>query len=1168
MALATSIRIAVLCTVLALGLAGSAYAQKNSSPIQVTGDGSLVWVVNPDSDSVTKIDAATNSFVAEFPVGDQPRTLALDDTNGWLYVTNHGSLDLTPKPSPDTVMRLDQTSGSVQETHQLPFGCAPFGVVVRETGGGNEVYVSCQSMQQVIVLDQDLGATPIATISLDWPDPRNMVLSADGSRLYVAHFLTREPSSSAHVSEIDTTLTPPQVVRVLEISVDTTTCETVNSGRGVLNQLMGINLTPAGAPASVANQLWVGGIIENDFNKGLFSRDKRFGGVPSPSFCQGGKNDGEPCQGDADCSGGICEATPTAKSRSLFKAAWEDLTRMAIYKIDLGTGGVVGKIDIDAGNNATDIVFSQDGSTAYTVDQYLHSLHIFNTARGQGTDPGSVFAPVSAKGPGGADPSEFCTGDPFDTVPEDPFILTPQVQIVPFKEDPLFVNASVANTGNDYLVTTAQMRAVPDGVGTHPHGVALDPNGAKLYVANFFSRNLTVVKVDGFFCPPPGNEACQSRLDCEGCVPRVLAVVPTIQAGTDPLPPQILDGKILFHTGAREATAGPGAGSPVAVPRFNFDDPNVIEPVGLVTSTSNFGSGIACASCHPEGGMDGRVWDLSGLGVTTRSVMDLRGRASFKPGVCTAPAATTCTTDSECLNNGVGTCSNDPNQICELDIQCGSCEVGSPSAGEFCIADADCGELFTCETTSCTAAKCRPVSIDDIPRNVINTDDFFNPMGTIHWNGDQDEVEDFEGAFKVLMGASDCDGNEHLPDVCLGALVRAGTVARPQATAAALADTNRGLSPRLDHMADYVYTLTSFVRNPNLGPGGPSADAQAGREIFNSAITGCAECHNGPSPSNQQFTDKAPLASHPLGIPGGAASNNPFLRHNVGTFNEFDLADPGVVAEELGQFHNSVIPIPGPRDPLIDFVTPTLIDVWNGAPYNHDGGAATLFQGVFPCNSGTDECGGSDAGKNINDQHGATSRLTPQQLLLLVEFLKAPHGPIGSGSGTAPATPFKRLNKVKVKFGPAESADDSFDLKATLVLPPASTLDLVDQVLPNGKTVRVLNEPVTITLTDVDAELVERTLPAGSLVANPKGTRLSFKDKTGTIAQGIRKVKLKQSKTDPREYVIQVKAKDIDLATLDKNHISVSVEIGDDAFVKTRTFKANSKRSTIQVKEK
>ena len=1162
MVVGTPLRVLASYLVLAAGLAGSAQAQRHSSPIQVTDDGSLVWVVNPDSDSIAKIDAATDLFVAEFSVGDQPRTLALDDTNGWLYVANHGSLDLTPKPSPDTVMRLDQTTGAVQEIHDLPFGCAPFGVIVREAEGGNQVYVSCQSTQQVIVLDQDLGPIPIATVPLGWPDPRNMVLSADGTRLYVAHFLTREPSSTAHVSEIDTTLASPQLVRVLEIPVDATTCETVNSGTGVFSQLMGIHITPA------ATQLWVGGIISNDFEKGLFSRDKRFGGAAKPSFCQGGKAEGQACGSGTDCPGGTCEATSTAESRNLFKAAWEDITRMAIYKIDLGTGAVAGKLDIDAGNNGTDIVFSADGSTAYSVDQFLHSLHIFNTARGQGANPGSVFASVSAKGPGGADPSQPCSGDPFDTVPEDPFILTPQVQIVPFAEDPLFVNGTVANTGNDYLVTTAQMRAVPDGVGTHPHGVALHPGGAKLYVANFFSRNVTVVKVDGFLCPPPGNESCQSRLDCEGCVPRVLAVIPTILPATDPFPPQILDGKILFHTGAREATVDPGAGSPRAVPGFNRDDPNVLEPVGLVTSTSGFGTSIACASCHPEGGMDGRVWDFSDLGGTVRNTMDLRGRSSFKPGECTEPADTACTTDAECLNNGVGSCSNDPSQICELDIQCGSCEVGSPAAGEFCTSDANCGEGFSCETASCTAAKCRHVSLDDIPLNVINTDVFFNPMGTIHWNGDQDEVEDFEGAYKVLMGASNCDGNEHDPEVCLGGLVRAGTVAKPQAAAPPLADTNRGLSPRLDHMADYVYTLTSFVRNPNLGPGGPSADAQAGREIFNSAIARCAECHNGPSPENQQLTDKRPLATHPPGVPGGAASMNPFLRHNVGTFSEFDLADPGVVADDLGQYHNSVITIPSSRGQLLSYVTPTLIDVWNGAPYNHDGQAQTLFQGIFPCDSNVDDCSDPSAGKNINDQHGGTSTLTPQQLLLLVEFMKAPHGPIAPGSGTVPVATLLKLDKLFIKFQKLElDTDDGFVLKATFTLPPSSSLDLTLGTNPKGKAVTVLDEEVVISIADVDGEIIERTIPAGNLIANGSETLFKFTDKTRSLAPGIEKIKLKRGKTGPQDFSILVTGKGMDLSTLDKNSIQVAVAIGDDALVKTRTLSANGKRTVLKVKE-
>ena len=222
----------------------------------------------------------------------------------------------------------------------------------------------------------------------------------------------------------------------------------------------------------------------------------------------------------------------------------------------------------------------------------------------------------------------------------------------------------------------------------------------------------------------------------------------------------------------------------------------------------------------------------------------------------------------------------------------------------------------------------------------------------------------------------------------------------------------------------------------------------------------------------------------------------------------------------------------------------------------------------MPCKNALDDCSPPDAGKNVNDQHGTTSTLTPQQLRLLVAFLKAPHGPIAPGSSSVSlATPFTRLDKVKVQFKDPPG-NDKFSVKASLTLPASASLDLVDLVLPNGKTVKVLDEPVTFTLADVDEELIERTIPAGSLIANSKQTSFSFKDKTGTIAQGIQKLRLKQSKSNPNDYTLQVKAKGMDLSTLDKNHITVAVEIGDDAFVKTRTFSANSKRSKIQVKEK
>ena len=47
-------------------------------------------------------------------------------------------------------------------------------------------------------------------------------------------------------------------------------------------------------------------------------------------------------------------------------------------------------------------------------------------------------------------------------------------------------------------------------------------------------------------------------------------------------------------------------------------------------------------------------------------------------------------------------------------------------------------------------------------------------------NGDRDEVEDFEFTLRELLGASDCDGNEHSPETCVGALIdrRPGAVIR------------------------------------------------------------------------------------------------------------------------------------------------------------------------------------------------------------------------------------------------------------------------------------------------------------------------------------------------------------------------------------------------------
>jgi mono/diheme cytochrome c family protein len=52
----------------------------------------------------------------------------------------------------------------------------------------------------------------------------------------------------------------------------------------------------------------------------------------------------------------------------------------------------------------------------------------------------------------------------------------------------------------------------------------------------------------------------------------------------------------------------------------------VLPDTGHLIFHANAGSGVACASCHPEGGEDGRVWNLACLG--PRRTQTLRGRLS------------------------------------------------------------------------------------------------------------------------------------------------------------------------------------------------------------------------------------------------------------------------------------------------------------------------------------------------------------------------------------------------------------------------------------------------------------------------------------------------------------------------------------------------------------
>ncbi len=118
------------------------------------------------------------------------------------------------------------------------------------------------------------------------------------------------------------------------------------------------------------------------------------------------------------------------------------------------------------------------------------------------------------------------------------------------------------------------------GVGRTPQGLAVSADGNRLYVNNFLDRTVGVYDL--------------SELLTEG-----IANVPRLTTKTshdgEKLTAEVLQGKRLFYDALDTRLA-----------RDAY---------------------MSCASCHNDGGYDGRVWDLTGFGEGLRNTVNLRGHA-------------------------------------------------------------------------------------------------------------------------------------------------------------------------------------------------------------------------------------------------------------------------------------------------------------------------------------------------------------------------------------------------------------------------------------------------------------------------------------------------------------------------------------------------------------
>jgi DNA-binding beta-propeller fold protein YncE len=195
--------------------------------------------------------------------------------------------------------------------------------------------------------------------------------------------------------------------------------------------------------------------------------------------------------------------------------------------------------------------------------------------------------------------------------------------------------------------------------------------------------------------------------------------------------------------------------------------------------------------------------------------------------------------------------------------------------------------------------------------------------GPIHWSANFDEVQDFENDLRHAFG-----GRGLLDDAAWSTGTRSDTLGDPKA----------GLSADLDALAAYVTSLDTFPESPESTGGALTPAQERGRALFASARLGCATCHAGARLTDSAFT--AP------GVP---------VLHDVGTLG------PGSGRRR--------------GEALSGLDTPTLRELFDSAPYLHDGSAATLREVLTTRNAG--------------DRHGTTSDLSPEELDDLLAYLRA-----------------------------------------------------------------------------------------------------------------------------------------------------------------------------------
>ena len=149
-----------------------------ASFVAVSPDGKVVAAINPDSGSVTLVDAVNLTVMAEVSVGDDPRTLCFTPNSKKIVVSNWGSASIS-------VISLDRGIGA--EHHRV--GLMPYGVVT----DGNSAFITEFGTGNVSILNLKTGRQ-VNRISVN-PFPAGLAITSDRKQLLVTHLFSGDVTS-------------------------------------------------------------------------------------------------------------------------------------------------------------------------------------------------------------------------------------------------------------------------------------------------------------------------------------------------------------------------------------------------------------------------------------------------------------------------------------------------------------------------------------------------------------------------------------------------------------------------------------------------------------------------------------------------------------------------------------------------------------------------------------------------------------------------------------------------------------------------------------------------------------------------------------------------------------------------------------------------------------